>query len=382
MTKSAYAEAGVDYTKIQPFKDEMIKVAKTTSHLPEKRRVFVIPNAHAHGGTWEYRGKEPALFCNTTEGLGNKNWVAEWMYQQTGRSYYSWIGQCTARMATNDVIAQGALPVIYTDEVAAGDSDWFNDAVRATDFARGLRQACLTAGMALVAGESPALKYLVNARPPVKSAPSLSGTVTGIIAPKHRLVTGEKLAPGDHIIGIGSSGPHANGFSLMIEEALKLPDQFLTRLPSGKILGEGMLQPTKCYVQAIEWLLEKRVEIHALLPGTGDGVAKLAFDKRQLTYDITFWPDVPELFKFFQERLGLRRDVENPLKECLKTFNWGVGYYVFVPGHEVERSLEILDNIGYHAWHLGQVKEGKRGTYYNPLQSSPSSYVWLDPPGQ
>jgi len=386
--QSAYAKAGVDYTKIQPFKDAMKRAAKETVWYPNKRGVFVIEDACLHGGTWEYRGPGPVRFCNTTEGLGNKNWLAEWMQDKTRKSYYHWIGMCTARMATNDVIAQGALPVVYTDEVAAGDSEWFSDEVRAYDFANGMRYACHEAGMALVAGESPALKYLVQAKPPVKSAPVLSGTVTGIITdPERRTITGKKLAPGDAIIGIESNLAHANGYSLMFKEALKLPDQFLTKLPSGKVLGKEMLEPTACYVRAIEALLNAELDIHALLPATGDGVAKLGFDKRAYTYVVTHWPQIPELFHFFYELLCKSGEYEDPEFECLKTFNCGVGYYVFLPERQVDVALSLIESVGRRAWRIGEVRDGPRQTIWalqgDTITMAPRSReIILPPPGE
>ena len=230
---SEYAHAGVDYTKIERFKHAMVEIGKRTFAFPNRRDVFVEPNAH--GATYEYRGRQSHVWCNTQEGLGNKNWIAEWMYQNagTGKTYYEGIGVDTALMAVNDVIAQGAMPVIYTDEVAAGDSEWFEDEKRARALAYGFYCVCKEAGMALPAGESPSLRYLIKAEPPVKSAPSLSGCVTGIIAPRTRLITGEKLRAGDMIIGATSSGLHANGISLVIKRALSLPEQFLIKLPNG-----------------------------------------------------------------------------------------------------------------------------------------------------
>ena len=179
-------------------------MGRLTLTFPNKRGVFV--EVGEHGATFEYRGPHKQhAWSSTQEGLGNKNWVAEWMYANDDRriTHYASIGIDAAMMAVNDVIAQGAMPVVYTDEVAAGDSEWFADAKRANDLADGYRIACELAGMALPAGESPSLKYLVNARAPVKSAPSLSGCVTGIIAPKYRLQSG-KIGVGDCIIGVSS----------------------------------------------------------------------------------------------------------------------------------------------------------------------------------
>jgi len=373
MAKSAYAKAGVDYTVMEPFKQAMIAAGKRTVTFPNKREVYIDSEVlHAHGAVFEYRGREPHMWCNTQEGLGNKNWIAEWMYQSAGngRTYYEGIGIDVALMAINDVIAQGAMPVVFTDEVAVGDSAWFGDEKRAAALAESFYQVCKETGVALPAGESPALKYLLSSEPPVASAPSLSGCVTGIIAPKSRLITGKDLKPGDHIIAVASSGLHANGVSLVISCALRLKDQFLTMLPTGRTLGEEALIPTRSYVALVESLLEDGVPIRALLPGTGDGVGKLAYDKRPYTYRVHSWLPVPPLFSYFRDVLEL------PLVDCLKTFNWGAGYYVFVSKHDVDWVLKLGAQAGYLLADVGVVEDGNRQVVFEP------DNIVLPPPGQ
>ena len=361
--KSEYATAGVDYTKIEPFKMAMVRAGKRTLEFPNGRGVYIDPDSvGAHGAVFMYRGAEPHLWCMTQEGLGNKNWIAEWMYQHagTGRTYYEGIGIDTALMAANDVICQGALPVIYTDEVAAGDSEWFMDERRSHDLAESFFQACEMCGMALPAGESPALRYLVKAEPPVRSAPSLSGCVTGIIAPRNRMVTGEKLSVGDRIIGAASSGLHANGISLVIKRALALKDKFLHLLPNGKTLGEEALIPTRSYVRLVEALQQKNIEIHSLLGGTGGGISKIAYAKRAFTYRVKKWVnEIPPLFRFMLEA-GVS------LEDCLTTFNWGIGFYVFVPEEEVDRTVDTGRRAGYDLTELGQVEAGERCVVFEP----------------
>jgi phosphoribosylformylglycinamidine cyclo-ligase len=361
--KSEYARAGVDYTKIEPFKMAMVSAGKRTLEFPNKRGVYIEAGSlGAHGVVFRYRGVKTHSWCMTQEGLGNKNWIAEWMYQHagSGRTYYEGIGIDTALMAANDVICQGALPVIYTDEVAAGDSEWFMDEKRSHDLAESFYQACEMCGMALPAGESPALRYLVKAEPPVRSAPSLSGCVTGIIAPRDRMVTEEKLSVGDRIIGATSSGLHANGISLVIKRALALKDKFLHRLPNGKTLGEEALIPTRSYVRLVEALQEKNIEIHSLLGGTGGGISKIAYAKRPFTYRVKKWVDeIPPLFRFMLE-------VGVSLKDCLTTFNWGIGFYIFVPEEEVDRTIKTGEKAGYDLLLLGQVEEGERCVIFEP----------------
>jgi len=361
--KSEYARAGVDYTKIEPFKMAMVSAGKRTLEFPNKRGVYIEAGSlGAHGVVFRYRGVKTHSWCMTQEGLGNKNWIAEWMYQHagSGRTYYEGIGIDTALMAANDVICQGALPVIYTDEVAAGDSEWFMDEKRSHDLAESFYQACEMCGMALPAGESPALRYLVKAEPPVRSAPSLSGCVTGIIAPRDRMVTEEKLSAGDRIIGATSSGLHANGISLVIKRALGLKDKFLHQLPNGKTVGEEALIPTRSYVRLVEALQEKNIEIHSLLGGTGGGISKIAYAKRPFTYRVKKWVDeIPPLFRFMLE-------VGVSLKDCLTTFNWGIGFYIFVPEEEVDRTIKTGEKAGYDLLLLGQVEEGERCIIFEP----------------
>ncbi|MDZ4227182.1 MAG: hypothetical protein U1D26_01760, partial [Patescibacteria group bacterium] len=182
--------------------------------------------------------------------------------------------------------------------------------------------------------------------------------------------TGKGLAAGDVILGAPSTGLHANGVSLVIQKALGLPEQFLTKLLSGKTIGEAALTPARSYVALVEALLENGVEIHTLLPGTGDGVGKIAFDKRPFTYRIRDWPEVPELFRYYHEGLSI------PIGNCLKTFNWGVGYYVFLPQSEVDRALAVGKSAGYELTILGIVEEGERQVVFEP------SDIILGPPGE
>ena len=135
-------------------------------------------------------------------------------------------------------------------------------------------------------------------------------------------------------------------------------------------MGQEALTPTRSYVALIENLQKNKIKIHALLPGTGDGVGKIAFDKRPFTYRIHSWLAVPALFKFFHEKLKV------PLKDCLKTFNWGVGYYIFIPKGEVEKVLKVGKKAGYKLADIGIVEKGKRKVIFEP------GNITLQPPGK
>lgn len=354
MARGEYAAAGVDHIEIDPFKTDMAAVAERTLNFPANRGVRVKPD-----GSYCYTGHGRPTWRQVTEGLGNKNWIAEWMYLKTGNArHFDGIGIDTAMMAVVDLLRWGALPVVYTDEVAAGTSEWFADALRRRAIAKGFYEACYRSGMALVGGESPALRYLVRAEPPVKDAPVFSGCATGIHLPQHRPVKSQ-IPVGAEIIGALSSGLHANGISLVIKRALGLPEQFLTKLPNQRTLGSEALVPTMCYVSLVERLLAEGVEIHAIVPATGNGVAKLLRYPRPCTYRIVSWPEVPLIFQFLRE-IGV------PIAECLRTFNWGIGLYLFTAPRSAERLIAHSERAGYALVHLGRVEEGERRVIFGP----------------
>ena len=123
--------------------------------------------------------------------------------------------------------------------------------------------------------------------------------------------------------------------------------------------GEEALIPTRCYVQLVEALLEEEIDIHALLAGTGGGVSKIAYDKRAFTYRVKHWVEPPVLFQFMRE-IGVS------LEDCLNTFNWGIGFYIFVPEAEVDRTLKIGKATGYELLCLGEVERGERQVIFEP----------------
>ena len=370
MGTSEYAQAGVDYTLIEPFKRHMIEVGRQTLAFPFIKHNVMVRSAE-HGAVFEYRGTRPHRFCSVLEGLGNLNWIAEWMYEfsGTGKTYYDVIARAAALIIAIDVIAQGARPVLWEDGVSAGDSEWFADEKRRDDYGKGALAVCRELGMALPAGESPSLKYIIKAHPPVVSCPDLMGQITGIIVPRGQEIKSDRMKVGDSILVCPSTGLGANGISLVIKRALDLPEQFLTRLPTGRTLGEECLIPIRSYAALVAALLDNEVAIHNILPATGDGVGKLAFDKRSFNYRIHSWVPVPPLFRYMRE-LGVT------LSNCLKTFNWGAGIYFFVSPSEVERAIFVANAAGYELVEVGCVEEGERQVIFEP------EGITLPPPGQ
>lgn len=370
---SEYAEF-VDYTKIKSFKEAMVAMGRRTVNFLERWGVKVNPNTGAFHFPESFGSHG---FKNVTEGLGNKNWIAGWMEKYSGmnQTFLDGIGIDTMLMAINDVIAFGAMPVVYTDEVASGRSEWFYDRTRVQGLTESYYRCCEENGVALVQGESPALKFLINTvdhegRPVDFHCPSFSGTITGVM--KYPMRGLNRVQEGDTILAAQSSEWHCNGASLIIKHAMGLPDKFMTKLLNGKTLGEQALTPTLSYVNLVEALLKNDVDVHGLQPITGGGLSKLtAASERDLTYFLHDWDDI-EVPPVCQ----LMREIGVPFDECLQTFNWGMGFAVFVPAEEVEKAYSTSVRVHSALHDVGVVREGPRRVIFHPADD-----LVLLPPG-
>jgi len=175
---------------------------------------------------------------------------------------------------------------------------------------------------------------------------------------------------------VPSSGIHSNGISLVIKKALGLKEKFMTELPNGNTLGHEALIPTQSYVALVEAFLEEEVDVHAYLPGTGGGLAKIAFDKRPFFYHISDWfNEIPPIFDFMMEELNVS------LEDCLTTFNMGGGYYAYVPSGEVDFAIGVAHDAGYELLDVGVVESGERKVVIDPDIFEKAGIV-LAPPGE
>ena len=366
-TEGEYARLGVDYADMQEFKEDMGILRLMTRSFPLRRNVFIDED-----GDPEYVGAHPPVrWRQFPEGLGQKNIAADLMdvyvYEPNHvRSFYHEIAIDTLRMATNDAIARGYRPVTYADHIAAPNSAWFRYRQRNKGIISGFYEACRADDIALVGGESAALPLLGL------HTAELSGTVLGFIPYGQRPVTGRNLAAGDVIIGVPSSGAHSNGSTLIINRAERLSHQgFMVKLPNGHTLGKDFLVPTRSYVQLVEMLLDAGVDVHALQPVTGGGVGKIAVNPLPFTYRIHSWPDVPVIFQFMRE-IGVT------LFDCLTTFNWGIGFCIFVADspNAIDQVLAIGLNAGHHLTVIGRVEAGERKVVFEP-----EGGIEIPPPG-
>jgi len=354
----SYAQAGVNYDLIDPLKVSAQRAAAATAgHLA----------GHGFSEVAASRGESayvvdvgPFYIASIVECLGSKALVADEMAALTGRSWYAGIAQDTIAMAVNDLITVGATPLVVQAYWAAGGSDWFADGARAQALVAGWKAACDTCGVAWGGGETPALAGIVEG-----GRIDLAASCTGLINPKQRLSVGDKLAVGDAIVLLDSSGIHANGLSLARKLVERLPQGWLTEVdPSGHPglgYGEALLAPTVLYSPVTEALWAAGIVPHYSANITGHGWRKLLRHPAIFTYRIHTVPPVPPVLRFIQQQ------AQQDDLEAYSTLNMGAGFALFVAPGDAERTVAIAQGLGIGARVAGQVEAGPKQLLIEPL---------------
>jgi len=350
----SYEQAGVNYDLIDPLKVAAQRAAASTATQPA---------AHGFSEVTASRGESayvvdvgPFYLASIVECLGSKALVADEMHQLTGRSYYDSIAQDTIAMAVNDLITVGATPLVVQAYWAAGGSDWFGDAQRAQALVEGWKRACEVCGVAWGGGETPALAGIVEA-----GRIDLAASCTGIINPKPRLSVGDRLAPGDAIVLLASSGIHANGLSLARKLVERLPQGYLTPVLPGLSYGDALLAPTVLYSPVTEALYKAGVTPHYCANITGHGWRKLLRHPGQFTYRVHGVPEVTPVLKFIQQH------AHQDDREAYSTLNMGAGFALFVRAEDAQRTVEVAQAQGVAAMVAGRVEQGPKQLVIEPL---------------
>ncbi len=350
-----YADAGIDYDAIDPLKVSAQRAAAATAaHLQQ----------HGFSEVKASRGESayvvdvgPFYIASIVECLGSKALVADEMSQLTGRSYYEGIAQDTIAMAVNDLITVGATPLVVQAYWAAGGSDWFGDTQRSQALVAGWKRACDTCGVAWGGGETPALAGIVEA-----GRIDLAASCTGLINPKERLSVGDKLADGDAIVLLASSGIHANGLSLARKLVERLPQGWLTPIDAqGSTYGDALLAPTTLYSPVTEALWRAGIAPHYAANITGHGWRKLLRHPGKFTYRMHTVPPVPPVLKFIQQH------AQQDDQEAYSTLNMGAGFALFVDAAQAERTVAVAQAQGVAAWVAGRVEAGTKQLLIEPL---------------
>jgi len=350
----SYEQAGVNYDLIDPLKVAAQRAAAATGAHLAGHGFSEVPASRGESAYVVDVG--PFYLASIVECLGTKTLVADEMYQLTGKSYYASIAQDTIAMAINDLITVGATPLVVQAYWAAGGSEWFGDKLRAQSLVEGWKKACDVCQVAWGGGETPALAGIVEA-----GRIDLAASCTGLINPKERLSVGDKLAPGDAIVLLASSGIHANGLSLARKLVERLPQGYLTEIEPGLTYGDALLAPTVLYSPVTEALYKAGITPHYCANITGHGWRKLLRHPGQFTYRIHTVPPVTPVLKFMQQH------AKQDDREAYSTLNMGAGFAIFVPAADAQRTVDVAKAQGVDAWVAGQIEAGPKQLLIDPL---------------
>ncbi len=288
--------------------------------------------------------KDPVLVA-CTDGVGSKVKLASQL------KVYDTVGQDCVAMNVNDMIVQGAEPLIFLDYIGTHKLDPETMAA----IVKGVADGCAMAGCALLGGETAEMPDVY-----AEGDFDLAGFSVGVVELK-RAVNGTKAEAGDVLLGLASSGLHSNGYSLvraiLKEKNLDL-DKVYKELDEQKTLGEVLLTPTRIYArQVVRVLRTYRVKhvVSAMSHITGGGlpgnVPRTLGDSLDARIDRNAW-EVPAVFRFLQEQGGVEDD------EMFRVFNMGVGYTLAVKPYFVESVTEQLRHQGEQVFRLGELIPG------------------------
>ena len=326
-----YKESGVNieegYKSVKLIKDY---AKKTMSE-------YVLNGLGSFGGMLELpEGYKKPVLVSGTDGVGTKLDIA------CKKKKYDTVGIDCVAMCVNDILCHGAKPLFFLDYIACGKLE----AEVAASLVKGVSDGCLDSDCALIGGETAEMPGFYK-----EGDYDIAGFAVGIVD-KDKIISGEKIAKGDKLIGIKSSGIHSNGYSLVRKVFKDLDREF-----NGRPIWETLLTPTKIYVKPILALLEK-YEIKGMAHITGGGFIENVprmFNGRELTAVIRkdSYP-LPEIFEEM-EALGVDRD------HMYNTFNMGIGFVLCVKEEDVNPILKELLEMGEVAYEIGHVTSGGEG---------------------
>ena len=283
--------------------------------------------------------KEPVLVAGT-DGVGTKLRLA------IDLNKHDTVGIDLVAMCVNDLIVQGAEPLFFLDYYATAKLD----VDVASSVVAGIAEGCVQSNCALVGGETAEMPGMYHA-----GDYDIAGFCVGV-AEKSNILDGSKVAAGDQLIALGSSGAHSNGYSL-IRKVIEVSKTDTNELLDGVSIGDRLLEPTKIYVKSVLALL-KEVDVHALSHITGGGfwenIPRVLPESAQAIIQGNSW-QWPVIFNWLQEKGNITTH------EMYRTFNCGVGMIIAVPAEQVEKSLDILKANGENAWHIGEITQRSEG---------------------
>jgi len=332
--ETAYARAGVDIAA----GDRAVELMK--EHVAGTRRPEVLGGLGGFAGFFDaaaFKDYRHPVLATSTDGVGTKVDIARRM------KVYDTIGFDLMGMLVDDLVVVGAEPLFVTDYISCGHVD---PEVIAS-LVKGIAQACQKAGCALLGGET--------AEHPGLLAPDefdVAGATTGVVE-RDEILGPERIAEGDALIAVASSGLHSNGYSLvrhvLLEQAGWTLDRHVDEL--GRTVGEELLEPTIVYAADL-LALAHHSEVHAMCHVTGGGLAnnltRVMPSHLTATIERSTWSPAP-IFRIVQKVGAVSQsDIE-------ETLNMGVGMVIALPDDQVSEALEFLAGRDLTAWQCGTV---------------------------
>ena len=326
----SYKDAGVNIDAGNALVERIKGVAKRT------RRPEVMAGLGGFGALCELpTGYKQPVLVSGTDGVGTKLRLA------LDLNKHDTIGIDLVAMCVNDLIVTGAEPLFFLDYYATGA---LNVDV-AVDVVDGIGKGCELAGCSLVGGETAEMPGMYEAEDY-----DLAGFCVGVVE-KSEIIDGTKVGDGDVIIGLESSGPHSNGYSL-IRKILEVSGSTLDEPLGEQTLGEALLAPTRIYVKSLLKLIEA-LPVHAISHITGGGllenIPRVLPENTSAVIDTKAW-SLPPVFNWLQKQGNVE------WREMYRTFNCGIGIIICVPQDEAANAIKLLESLEEKAHILGSIK--------------------------
>lgn len=325
-----YKDAGVDIDAGNRLVDTIKPLVKNT------HRKGVMGSLGGFGGLFDLSqvACENPILVSGTDGVGTKLKLAHLLND------HSTIGIDLVAMCVNDIVVMGAEPLFFLDYYACGKLS----VEQASAVVGGIAEGCRQAGCALIGGETAEMPGMYQG-----DDYDLAGFVVGVVD-KNKIIDGSKIKRGHQLLGIASSGPHSNGYSLI----RKIIDNNNTNLDQKFTLGKKLLAPTQIYVQPILELLKQDVNIYGMAHITGGGlmenITRVIPNGLAIELELQSWKQ-PAVFDWLQQRGNIKNT------EMLRTFNCGIGMVMVVEESEVKTMIKALEQHQLEAFCIGQVIE-------------------------
>jgi phosphoribosylformylglycinamidine cyclo-ligase len=331
----SYKDAGVDIDAGDQLVENIKPFAKRTMR-PE-----VLGGIGGFGALVEVSKKyKNPVMVSGTDGVGTKLKLAFKLNK------HDTVGQDLVAMSVNDILVTGAEPVFFLDYFACGKLE----VPVATDVIKGIAHGCELSGCALIGGETAEMPSMYPA-----GEYDLAGFAVGLVE-KDQIIDGKSIGPGDVLLGLGSSGPHSNGYSLIrkvIERSgADLNAPFALDKHSNKTLGEALIEPTRIYVKPVLALMQQ-VSVKGLAHITGGGlkenIPRCLPDNVTAVVEKAHWPR-PPVFDWLQSE-GNIDDAE-----MSRTFNCGIGMVLVVARDDAPKAAALLAEHGERVFQIGSIR--------------------------